>query len=401
MSKVAKRLISLVRPGNTSIAPPTSNVITQDTAAKDLFPTDHTNNVQFEILDEPLTLARATVPPSVNLYVRRGCLMSLYNSLGLSSIAMSHQWIQPQKRLLRYGRLNISIYLKLTGADTLNCLVAPNFTRSNIFSWLGSSTSPYRTLCPLTLGGASDWFVFGKDSIVAFESNSSLKLQEAPFKLPFRTESVLNHKYQLLQGRGSVLLSGSGSVYKINLKDSTEEVIIQSQHLLAISGLNSVDISSSATEYKMTEQIMKKISKPKAKASAGSNTKKIKLENIDWYKLWINIQYYASVSSNFLKSLYTGYLNGPNRYLKVKGPRTLLVQSSPNAYLSATPQPALFYPKDSKYQTQSEALPSIKTSESKNYLSYVSMEKDGKLLFRSTPDFKETVEMIEKAKDKK
>lgn len=383
-SLVFKRYISLVKPTPTTIVPTQAELTAvKDTSVEPLFNGSDNVNTHFQVLGTPPSMASLTLPPSVPLYVRKGCLVSLYGSSSLNSTSMSHQWLQPWKKLAKYGSFSPALYHKLISATNFDALVSSNFKSSVIPSWLGISKTPFRTLCLLNLDGRNDWFVFGKDAVMAFEGNTSLRIQDAPLFLRRKNKPAFSSKYQVISGRGNVLLSGSGSVYTIQLNDSHEEIIIKAEHLLGLDGNNQLDIIQAVTEHSLTPPLEKKSVKDEKKDE----------ENVSGefdFKEFVAITTNLIVKSwNFLKHRYTAFINGPTKYLKIKGPRTLLVQSSHNVYLPATP---FSRPHISQSPPLLGSLPIETASPAKNYLSYATVSKNGDVDFRSTPNFQETLE---------
>lgn len=365
----ATRSISILRPATSTIIPTPAELTTATgTNAESLF-FETPKTPHFKVLGQPATLASLAVPPSIPLYVRKGCLTSLHGS---APISMGYEWIGSWSSLLRYGTLKPTVYHKLLSAAQFDALVAPNFLSNRLGPRLGLSSSPFRTLCLLTLDGTSDWNVWGKDSIVAFEDNSSLELRPPKFSF---SKSLFSSKYTTLKGRGNVLLSGSGSVYTIQLKDASDEIILRSEHLLAISGSTTLGIDQSVTEVALGEPA-KQETKP--------------TEEVEEFDMKMFFQISKSIVAalwNRTKQFYSYVVNGPTKFLKIKGPRTLLVQSSYNVYLpasNASVNPAVGDPVALTYQP------------SKDFFNYVSVQKDGQVDFQSTADFEDTVTKIKK-----
>lgn len=361
---------------------------------KNLFPALDNKSTQFEVLNQPLFLVRATVPPEIPFYVRKGLLVSLYNSSKISTISMSHQRFQPWTKFLRYGSLRTSLYNKLVSDKQMHCLIAPSSSVGRIGALLRFRVLCYRTLCPLWLDGTSDWFVFGKNSLVAFEMNSSLNICEAP--LAFFTlgrSPSFGYNYQIFRGRGSVLLSGTGTIHKVELKDVNDEIIIRADNLLAINGVNHIDIKSSVSKFMtdVCEEYVLHYRPPSLRT------------DFTWSNGFFNIKHYLKIMWNKLCLLYFFLLNGStNHYLKVTGPRTLLIQSSSN---SALPVSSL---KDStafKGNTAVKAIdtsmqPHVASADAKNYLNYAYVNNNRDISFQSTSDFCETVAKIENLEQK-
>lgn len=387
-----KRSISLVRPTTTTLVPTEAELKTAtQTNAEELFNDNEYKkpipNTKFQVLGQPATMASLVVPPSIPLYIRRGCLVSLH---GAEKLSMNYEWIHFWSNLLRYRSIKPSIYHKLVSTSRFNALVAPNFLSNRIGPWLGLSSSPFRTFCLLNLDGSADWNVWGQDSVVAYENNSSLSVQPPnPFFIK-RGRQAFSSKYQTIQGRGNVLLSGSGSVYTIDLKNPQDEIIIRSEHLLAISGANRREITNAITEQKLSppSEMTKKVP-----SEAGRFFESIKEH--DGRLFWDSTKALGIKFWNWTRSIYTRLINGPTKYLKVRGPRSLLIQSSYDVYLPASP-----IARDNVEQ-QFPKKNSLIQSPTKNYFNYASVSQNGNVEFESTPNFNETVKKIEESGNKK
>lgn len=388
LSRISRRSISLVRPTTTTIVPTESELKTAtQTNVDELFNEDDTKNpistTTFQVLGQPATVASLVVPPSIPLYVRRGCLVSLY---GAKKLSMNYEWVHFWSNLLRYGSIKSSIYQKLVSTSKFNTLVAPNFLANRLGPRLGLSSSPFRTLCLLNLDGSMDWNVWGQDSVVAYESNSSLSVKPPnPFFIR-RGRQAFSSKYQTVQGRGNVLLSGSGSMYTIDLKDAKDEIIIRSEHLLAVSGYNRREIANAITQQKLSPP-------PEMNREVPSEASRF-FESIREFdgRLFLDSTRALGIKFwNWTRRLYSNIINGPTKYLKICGPRKLLMQSSYNVYLPVSPV-------GRKTVDQQLAKPgSLKQNPTKDYFNYVNVSKDGNIEFESTPDFNETVKKIEQS----
>lgn len=390
--QASRRSISLIRPTATTLVPTEAELKTAtQTNAEELFNDDDAKNpistTKFQVLGQPATMASLVVPPSIPLYVRRGCLVSLH---GAEKLSMNYELVHFWSNLLRYKSVKPSLYHKLVSTSKFNALVAPNFLSNRIGPWLGLSSSPFRTLCLLNLNGSADWNVWGKDSVVAYENNSSLSVHPPnPFFIR-RRRKAFSSKYQTVQGRGNVLLSGSGSVYTVDLKDSKDEIIIRSEHLLAVSGANRREITNAITDQKLSPppEFTKKVP-----SEAGRFFESIKER--DGRLFWNSTKALGIKFCNWTRSIYARIINGPAKYLKISGPRTLLIQSSYNVYLPASPI--------SRNSAEQQLIKpsSLTQNPTKNYFNYVNVAKNGKVEFESTPDFNETVKKIEDSGNKK
>lgn len=381
----SKRFISLIRPTETTCIPTQVELKNAtDASTQSLFSEgdndEFLSTSRFQVLGQPATMASALIPPSIDLYVRRGCLVSLHGS---RSISLSHEWQSVWFNLTRYFTLKPSIYYKLISTAKFNALIAPNFTSNRLGPILGLSSSPFRTLCLLSLDGTKDWNIWGKDSIVAYEANTSLDIKPSKFSIFKSQRPVFSSKYQILQGRGNVLLSGSGSVYTIELKDASDEITIKSEHLLGLNGSSQLNIKDSV-EVQTLAPLQKKDEKLLSKRPPAGEIRDFDVRMF----FEISRDIFAN-TWNWLKRVYSTQLNGPSKFLRIKGPRTLLLQSSYNVYLPASAKGKSLLQVDSN-PALSSSIPLTK-SPSKDYLSYASVLKDGQVDFRSTEDFSETL----------
>ncbi|CAR28851.1 ZYRO0F13420p [Zygosaccharomyces rouxii] len=391
-SQVSRRSISLVRPTATTLVPTEAELKTAtQTNAEELFDDDDAkkpiSTTKFQVLGQPATMASLIVPPSIPLYVRRGCLVSLH---GAEKLSMNYEWVHFWSNLIHYRSIKPSIYHKLVSTSKFNALVAPNFLSNRIGPWLGLSSSPFRTLCLLNLNGSADWNVWGQDSVVAYENNSSLSVQPPnPFLIRLRSQAF-SSKYQTVQGRGNVLLSGSGSVYTVDLKDAKDEIIIRSEHLLAVSGANRREITNAITEQKLSPppEMTRKVP-----SEAGRFFESIR--ELDGRLFWDSSKAVGIKFWNWTRRIYSRLINGPTKYLKIQGPRTLLIQSSYNVYLPASPI------NRNSVEQQWAKPDSLAQNPSKNYFNYASVSTNGNVEFEATPNFNETVKKIEESGNKK
>ncbi|SCU89313.1 LAME_0E02938g1_1 [Lachancea meyersii CBS 8951] len=380
----AVRCVSLIRPNVSNVVP---TQIAQKLDVEPVFGLENqTLESKFKTLGTPATLCSASLPASLPLYVRRGCIVSLHNAQDLH---IEHNWLGVTWSMVKYGSWRPALFHKLISPRPFNALVAPNVNHSRLASWFGISSQPFRTLCLLTLDGSQDWYVFGENSLIGYEGNTSLDIKNSGFFSA--RSSALPNAYRVLQGRGNALLSGAGSVYTIELSDECDELILKSEHLLAISSKNALDARNSVSEYRLTSpNTSKEISKPSFTDSPAVSPESEHSETF-------GLKQFGQVTSsafiavwNWTKHVYTVWVNGRAKYLKIRGPRSLLVQSSHNVLMPATQtsQPVL------RNHIAEKPL-SIPALNSKDYLSYVTVRPDGKVEFKSTQNFDSRVAEIE------
>ncbi|CDO94375.1 unnamed protein product [Kluyveromyces dobzhanskii CBS 2104] len=338
-----RRSISILRPSPTTVIP--SNVLAgSQLELKPLFQNsaesireDGTTNVtttQFQLLGDDPTLASIQVSPSIPLYVRHNSLVSIHDSDRLSNVKLSYK-----NRFAFWPALSLSRFDKLVGTNTFNCLV--------------SSRRSSDTLSVLQLDGTHDWIVLNPQSIVSFEENSSLSIQWYHkwlnyFKWVSNKVTVFT-SYRKLSGRGNVLLNGIGSIYKLELNSEDDQILLQKDRLLAINGLNKLDFQQAVT-FEQTSKSLEP--EPVHETSDGKAHENFFVET--WNGLW-----------GFLETHWNS--NSNTDFVRVKGPRTLLVQTDAK---SRSPQ------------TWSTSAISLKPA--KNYLSVAKIENDGSVNFKNT-----------------
>ncbi|SCU83578.1 LAFA_0D04434g1_1 [Lachancea sp. 'fantastica'] len=389
----AIRHISLVKPNASSIVPAQ---LAQKLDVEPVFGSENeSTESRFKTLGTPATLCSVSLPASVPLYVRRGCLVSLHNTQDLH---IEHKWVDVMWSLIKYGSWRPALFHKLISPTPFNALVAPNVGHSRLTSWFGFSSQPFRTLCLLTLDGTQDWYVFGKNGLIGYEGNTSLDIRTSG--IIRSRSSPLPGDYRVLQGRGNALLSGAGSVYTIQLSDDSDELILKSEHLLAISSKNDLDLKNSTSEYRLgalpTQQHEQTATnKVSSTPTTVEKTQRPEPEPFNIQKLGQLISTAGVNSWNWTKRAYTAWANGRTKYLKIRGPRTLLVQSSHNAFMPAT-QYSPKQPVSSDHKIESSK-PAVNK---KDYLSYVTVNPNGKVDFQSTGNFDSRVAEIESSKRK-
>ncbi|CCE61821.1 hypothetical protein TPHA_0B01480 [Tetrapisispora phaffii CBS 4417] len=393
-----KRWISLLKPASivNSGAKDTSTSV--ELFSLNRASVSDANESKFDVIGEPSTMAALTVPPTIPLYIRRGSLMAIYNNSD-SPIAMSFHWKFLLHNLLKFGSLSSTVYQKLECKDRLNVLVTPTFLNFNVFP--SARRNEFRTLSNLTLNGTTDWNVYGRDSIVSYEDNTSLEVSTPRANMNIRNlfkrnlKSPFSNKYKVIKGRGNVLLSGNGSVYAIDLHNDTEEIIIKSEYLLAINGINQVHINNSIEQYKLIDPQVEKLYDYKKLSLTVEEAKAFGA------KQWLN--YFKKVMGslvNLTQITYFRWLSKPNKFLKIAGPRTVLIQTANNVYM-----PNVIKNGKSKRTNLSEinlknindnSIPNEKESLTKNeerlnqelkYTNIVTIHPKGDVNFKSTKAF--------------
>ncbi|RCK67553.1 Altered inheritance of mitochondria protein 24, mitochondrial [Candida viswanathii] len=360
---------------------------------------------EFTTLGTPPSVISINSPPSVPVYLRRGSLLSIYGIQEISSIDSVRSNLEFPlfwKRLV-YGGF-VSGYQKLISTTPFSVLVS-SLSRASV----GKATP--KLFVNLVLDGGADWAVLNKDAIQVYAGNS---LSLGLFRLPRYVSKRLARKlripgrsltglfswskigYTLITGRGNVGLVGNGNVYSLNLNED-EEVLINKNNLLAITVNGPYDLQNCVIKYQFpvkettstTPAAKQVIEKPKL------------LEPNAWGQVVYRVNQVSTWVKNAVKFIqkYTigaretsyNYLVGNQEFIKVVGPRNLLLQSNvQSAYIPPIRRSS------KTIQDSGAEVAATSDKKSSDYLNYVTIEPGKGAVFKSTPDFKEKVKEIER-----
>ncbi|SMN21317.1 similar to Saccharomyces cerevisiae YJR080C AIM24 Protein of unknown function [Maudiozyma saulgeensis] len=322
----------------------------------------------FKLINNPPTIARLSVAPKIPIFIRQGCLVSLYNNgNNISDVSLTKQFINLWSNMIQYSSLKPSQFVKLVSSmHSFNALISTNNSLNK-----NLQTSLYH----LNLSGEEDWQIWGKDSIVAYEQNTSLDL------LPSRSlqfNKFINQNFIVLRGRGNLLLNGIGSIIKLDLKNPYDEILINYKNLLAISGKSQVDIRDSVTNQLMSQNKIK-IEYIPIPSFKDEKTNSITIKSVVSLTKALIIR-----SSQYIRKLYDVTKYGtPTNFIKIKGPRTLLIQSFNNTILDNNSnyelEPLLPDEPMEKYISKE-----VKDDLANSNLSFAYVEPNGKVEFKKT-----------------
>ena len=314
-TRVWQRSISLLSP---QAAKAESNVVTKERTYIENLNKDIATS-RFRLVDENGKIASITVQPDIPICIKKDCLVSIHN---LNHLSLSYKWLNFWSNLIKFRSFKSSLFHRIIGSSVLEILAAPNFQ---------TSRRPFdssRSLSVLNLTGTKDWNVFGKDSIIAFEQNSSLEIKSPIFPsarslVSNSSKSQLPRKFQILNGRGNVLVCGGGLVYSIELIDESDKILVNSRNILAINGQSQLDIANSVERQELhvegayvgdssNDTVAPKFIKNQTLKSAYGHT----VQFFKRMRSWIRNQYEKR------------YIYGVDSYfMKIKGPRTILIQT--------------------------------------------------------------------------
>ena len=354
------------------------------------------NDPEFQSLGLPASVLAINSPPSVPIYIRKNSLLSIYgidNSF-VNSIKGLVEFISPFKKFI-YGGY-VSKYQKIISTVPFSLLVSAN-SKSSLLK-----ANRQKSFATLLLDGTNDWAVLNNTALQAYTGGTlNISMFRSPknisknlanlLKITNRTETGLfrwnNLGYTLLTGRGQVGLVGNGSIYNINLKEN-EEVLINRKNLLSISVNGPYDLQNCIVKYSFP------ITKPETDAIRQTNDAPARFNKDDvipvnnFKHYWNIIKGYSRHVINFFKtsqkSTYN-FLVGNEDFVRVIGPRSLLLQSnSVNSHSNELPRSNLLNIKANIEKKSSD------------FLNYVTIEPGKGAVFKSTPNFKESVQKIEK-----
>lgn len=314
-------------------------------------------------LGNPQTLLSIDSPPSVPIYVRRGSLLSIFGE-NASMVRSSLSMLLPWKSLL-YGGINFS-YQKLISVSPFSILVS-----SSKKSWFFNHSS--KTFAKLVLDGKSDWAILNKNALHMYSGNS---LMVGMYRLPSNISKKLAKRigphstglvkwnrlgYTLLSGRGHTGLVGSGTIYNINVGDG-EELLINHGNLVAVTVSGPHDLQNCIVKYSF----------PVDEPVISTQKKDIWSKVVSWVV--------------GVKKSTQNMLVGNQEFVKVIGPRNLLIQSNSD---------------ESHVDTANMKVPSISSmtpiaKKAQDYLSYATVTPEKRVKLESTPDFKQTIEQLDK-----
>lgn len=368
---------------------------------QELASTQKLSEVEMEAVGRPPSVLSLNVPPSVPIHIKKGSLLSIFgiSEKNWHSITMSLDFTNWFRRIV-FGGYSFN-YQRIVGTIPFSLLVSSK-SRSLIWNQKGQ-----KSFVTLALDGTDDWAILNRSALQVYTGgtlNVSLhrtpkyvnKSVAASLQLPTKSLTGLhswNHRgFTMLSGRGQAGLVGEGSLYHIALKEG-ENVFINKRNLLALSVNGQTDLANCVVKYSFAGI---DVSGESAVNSLLSGTKNLPLDINEhhesppggfpyyWHltKLYINalVKY-----SSKIRAKIVNHFIGNQEFVKVVGPRSVLLQSSVSEFNS------FLMP-----STTTGKVETTQARKSSDYLNYVTIEKGKGAVFKSTPDFKETVSQIEK-----
>lgn len=368
---------------------------------RELASTQKLSEIEMEAVGRPPTVLSINVPPSVPIYLKKGSLLSIFGitEKNWHSITMKLHFANWFKRII-YGGYSFS-YHRIVGTIPFSLLVSSK-SRSLIWNQKGQ-----KSFVTLALDGTKDWAILNRSSLQVFTGGTlNVTMHRTPkyvnktiaasFQLPSKPLTGLhswNHcGFTMLSGRGQAGLVGEGSIYHIALKEG-ENVFVNKHNLLALSVNGQTDLANCVVKYSFAG---KDVSEESTVNILSSDTKNLSLDKKeDHYSPPGGFSYYWHLTKRYINAMvkysskvrgkFVNHFIGNQEFVKVVGPRSILLQSSVselNSFLIPS--------------TATGKVGATQSRKSSDYLNYVTIEKGKGAVFQSTPDFKETVSHIEK-----
>ncbi|SGZ58347.1 CIC11C00000005585 [Sungouiella intermedia] len=343
--------------------------------------------VTMEAVGVPPSAMTVGIPPSLPVFVRKKTILSIQGKH--ERIAVSNETIQFLKRLF-YGNF-LSRYQKLISTEPFSLLVTSN--PPTLFPSLFLNVTP-KSFASVKLDGINDWAILKHDALHIYSGPS---LNIGMFRLPSKISRQLMKRLTLsrkeptglfhwarsgftfVNGRGSIGLSGNGVIYSVNIAEG-EELSVNKDSLVAVSVNGPYDLQNCIIKYTypVAEADKKIITRPPTKMAQVHS----------WNDFVVNAKYYWwKVVSSYhkLRGVYPKILVGKMDFVRVIGPRSVLLQSG---------NPSQSFERNFLLPSGASKLPESKET-SADYLNIVTIDQDGPKI-SSTKDFKDSVRKLEK-----
>lgn len=282
-------------------------------------------SVRVQPLGNPPSVVAVTAPPSVPIFYRHRALVALQGTP--SNLSLRADWFSPFQRFIQ-GNLS-SRYQRAVGTESFTALI----TAASPF-WFNNSQ---RCFSVVTLDGVSDWAVLKKDALQVYAGPS---LVLGTYSVPRRILRLLAKQldvarkptglhlwlrlgYTFLSGRGMACLSGNGAMYTSLIAEG-EEVSVSRKHLVALTVNGPHDLENSVVEFAHTKDT------PAPAVPALSSVK-------TWSLFVAYTRAVAAVLRRYTNKV-RGYVNHQTDFVRVVGPRTLLLQSGSGETFTSVPE---------------------------------------------------------------
>jgi hypothetical protein len=211
------------------------------------------------------------------------------------------------------------------------------------------------------LDGSNDYALFPSQSLLSY---GGAALRVSTVKNNVKGLNQLG--YTLVQGRGDLVVQGDGEISKLVLSPG-EDVVVSNKALVGVSALGRLECIQPWTFNRPADAI--------------------ETDEVVPSSQWQHYLHAFTSSFKSVKSILIQWISGSNGFVKISGPRVVLIQSgsvsSPFSQLNEKPISVV----------EKQLSEASKSADPKDYLHYATIV-NGEVKFTSTPDFQATVNKI-------
>ena len=379
--RAARHILIAQAPTAGTAAAPTAAGPSAVAAARKLVATPELETAHFECLGAPATVCLINAPPSVPLLVKRRGLLLLYGD--------SPANVRSLVRWLRRGAVALA-YQHLVLTTPFLVLVTP--------------PRPDQLFATVIVDGQVDWAVVAPELLAVYTGNS-LHVALAPLPRPLRSWAA--HRYHHVLGRGQLALAGHGLVYRVNV-GAGELLLVNKGNLVAVTTAGPADLALAFAPVDVVQlhvpgtdtTVSTRVAAPEAPRGL---TRYLRVPAMPQMPLWA-VRAWATVKRWLGAAASTAsdaavhgenWLVGTRQFVRVHGPRTLLLQLSAGvSQVERWRMPQLDFA-TGKLAENPVPAPPVMARQPQDYLNVVTIA-GGKGQVALTPDFSEKVAEIKK-----
>lgn len=294
---------------------------------KDLPLVQTAEDVHLEALGTPPLALAVAAPPSLPVYIRRNSLLLL--QANLEHVTFASRVVDAVRRFA-YGNF-VSRYQETVGTEPFRLLVLSD--APSLVPLLFTRTTA-KSFCNITLDGLADWALLKRDALQVYAGPSlQVSMRPVPSKISRRFSKQLKLTsreptglfrwsragYTFVHGRGVLGLVGNGMVYSASVAEG-EVIAVNRAHLVGISVNGPHDLENCVVAYKNPVKLENVSIVPPPQVA------KVKTRQ----DAWVQLKYYYWKLFDVVRELRgrsTQHAIGNENFVKVVGPRTILLQS--------------------------------------------------------------------------
>lgn len=348
-------------------------------------------HLEFEAVGEPPSAMSVGIPPSVPVYVRRKTLLTIQgNPLHMS---ISKYLLNPVKGFF-YGNFT-SRYEKLIATEPFTVMVSAD--APSLLPRLFSRTTQ-KSFASISLDGETDWALLKRDALHIYGGPS---LYVGKYALPGKISRQLAQRlgmatrettglfnwfrsgYNFVNGRGIIGLVGNGVLYTATVAEG-EELAVNKNNLVGLTVNGPHDLQNCVVRF---SHPFKDADKAERLIVPPPQVDQIRT----WRDVVTNAKFYYWRTYMFflsLKKLTPNVLVGNQDFVRVIGPRTILIQSGApyESFERNFRLPSL------KPEVTLREVPLPKhENKPQDYLNIVTIDPQKGAIIESTKDFKNSI----------